>query len=445
MNINYYLLRSIGKISNRVQAKSKDVDSILFHSRLIIMLVYEELGKKEISWEHFLVTSHFKLNLASTPQSQIAGPLSPTSATKAGTIRKRKGRALVQVSEINKQVMEVEEEFCPSPHRDFSPPPPPSLEEMPSSTKVTYKKGNKILIPSSPPVVEIKGKIPFTRSSIPKEVFQEYPFPETPVLKRKGKIIKNPMEEKSKTFTQRKKGKGRFQSTEGKQETPVHKGKGTKIVLERKDETSEKGIEKPVVRKDKTPKKRKKNKSRANKEPDEVDKTLPMQEEEESEENPIKTEHSIVPPDSQTYKRLIKKLRDARKEIAPLKVEDKVHLSHMEELMVGYNHTLDLARFATRKAFPLHKQLENIYRQKIGFQSQNRKLKAKLKHFQDEETQRNLPVLVEACIEDDKPTTKESTTTLKRPVNAKKKNYVVPIEDPLSTRKSVRLSVKMTK
>jgi hypothetical protein len=117
----------------------------------------------------------------------------------------------------------------------------------------------------------------------------------------------------------------------------------------------------------------------------------------------------------------------------------------MEELMVGYNHTLDLARFAARKALHLHKQLKNIYRQNRGFQSQNMKLKAELKHFQDEVAQSNLHVLVEASIEDDKPTTKESTTTLKKPANAKKKKSVVPFEDPLSTRKSVRLSVKMTR
>jgi hypothetical protein len=49
MNIPYYLLRSVGKMEDRVQAKSKDVDSSLFHSELIRMLVSEELGKKEIS------------------------------------------------------------------------------------------------------------------------------------------------------------------------------------------------------------------------------------------------------------------------------------------------------------------------------------------------------------------------------------------------------------
>jgi hypothetical protein len=75
------------------------VDSILFHFGLIRILVSEELGKKEISWEHFLVTSHFKLDPTPTPQSQITGPSSPTS-TKAGISKKRKGRA--PISKINK-------------------------------------------------------------------------------------------------------------------------------------------------------------------------------------------------------------------------------------------------------------------------------------------------------------------------------------------------------
>jgi hypothetical protein len=69
MNIPYYLLRSIGKMLDMIHAKSKDVDSRLFHSGLIRMLVSEELGKNDISWEHFVVTSHFKLDLAPTPQS----------------------------------------------------------------------------------------------------------------------------------------------------------------------------------------------------------------------------------------------------------------------------------------------------------------------------------------------------------------------------------------
>jgi hypothetical protein len=73
------------------------------------------------------------------------------------------------------------------------------------------------------------------------------------------------------------------------------------------------------------------------------------------------------------------------------------------------------------------------------------KLKVELKHFQDEIAQRNLQVLVEDSIEDEKPTAKESTTTPKKLVNAKYKKSVVSIEDPLSTRKSMRLSFKITK
>jgi hypothetical protein len=231
MNVPYYLLRSIGKMLDRIQDKYKDVDSSLFHSGLIRMLVSEELGKKEISCEHFVVTSHFKLDLASTPQSHKASPLSPISATKAGTSRKRKTQAYVQVSEISKQDTGAEEEVCASPQRYFSPHPPPGLEEVPSSTKSTSKKGKKLLFPSSPPALKIKGKRPFTRSSIPKEAFKEQSLPETPIQKKKGKSTENPVEEKQEAVVQ----KG--------------KGKGTKIPLERKYETSVKKFEKPVERK----------------------------------------------------------------------------------------------------------------------------------------------------------------------------------------------------
>jgi hypothetical protein len=56
----------------------------------------------------------------------------------------------------------------------------------------------------------------------------------------------------------------------------------------------------------------------------------------------------------------------------------------MKELMDDYNHTLDLERFSTRKAQPLHRNLKKLYRKNIEFQSQNRKLKVELQHFQDE-------------------------------------------------------------
>jgi hypothetical protein len=64
---------------------------------------------------------------------------------------------------------------------------------------------------------------------------------------------------------------------------------------------------------------RKKGKSKATNKPDEVDKTLPMQVEEETEKKPIETVHVIAPPNSRTFKIPIRKLRDARKEVSQLK------------------------------------------------------------------------------------------------------------------------------
>ena len=49
-NLPFYLFRSIGKMFDRVQAKSKKVDSSDFHSGLIKMLVMEELRNTNTNW-----------------------------------------------------------------------------------------------------------------------------------------------------------------------------------------------------------------------------------------------------------------------------------------------------------------------------------------------------------------------------------------------------------
>jgi hypothetical protein len=104
MNIPFYLLRSIGKMSDMVQSKSKGVDTNIFHSGLIRVLVFEELNKKDISWEHFIIASHMNLDLVATPQSQIASPLPSTSAAQTGTRKKRKRRVHVQDKKSTKEV-----------------------------------------------------------------------------------------------------------------------------------------------------------------------------------------------------------------------------------------------------------------------------------------------------------------------------------------------------
>jgi hypothetical protein len=367
MNIPFYLLRSIGKMSDRVQSKSKAVDTSIFHSGLIRMLVSEELRKRNISWEHFIASSHMKLDIAATPQSQIPSPFPSTSVAPTGANKKRKSKAHVQDQEAIKEVARTEEEAYHSPQRDLSPPPAPELEEVPSSTKATTKKGRKLHFSSSPSTTSTKIRKPFTRSSTLKGVVEEQVLPKVSILKKK-------------------------------------KDKG-------------KGIEKPV----------------------EIEEVIPVQQEDEAIKNPVETVHITTPPSNQTFKRLIKQLREARKEVARLKSEALSERIKMKELMDGYNHTLDLAIFAARRAQPLHRKLKNLYRKNRDFQSQNRKLKAELQQFQDEMAQRNLNVLVEAAIEKEKPVAKESIAPVKKHVTTKGKHVVVPKGSPPSTRRSVRL------
>jgi hypothetical protein len=71
MNIPLYLLRSMENLSDRVEAKSMDVDTSVFHSGLIRMRVMEELKKRNISWEQFIISTNMQLDIASTPQSKM--------------------------------------------------------------------------------------------------------------------------------------------------------------------------------------------------------------------------------------------------------------------------------------------------------------------------------------------------------------------------------------
>jgi len=104
MNIPFYLLRSMGKMSDRVQAKSKAVDTSVFHSGLIRMLVMAELRKRNIPWEQVIVSTHMNLDIASTPQSKIQSPFSSTNTAPIGTNKKIKSKAPTQDQEVIKEV-----------------------------------------------------------------------------------------------------------------------------------------------------------------------------------------------------------------------------------------------------------------------------------------------------------------------------------------------------
>jgi len=61
MNIPFYLFRSMGKMFDRVQAKSKAMDTSIFHSGMIRMLVMEELNKIYLTWEKFIAFANMQL------------------------------------------------------------------------------------------------------------------------------------------------------------------------------------------------------------------------------------------------------------------------------------------------------------------------------------------------------------------------------------------------
>jgi hypothetical protein len=71
MNIPFYLFRSMGKMVDRVQYKSKAMDTSVFHSGLIRMMVMEELKKTNIAWEQFIASANLQLNVAPSPQSKV--------------------------------------------------------------------------------------------------------------------------------------------------------------------------------------------------------------------------------------------------------------------------------------------------------------------------------------------------------------------------------------
>jgi len=113
---------------DRVQAKSKVVDTSVFHSRLIRMLMMEELKKMNILWEHFIISTHMQLDIASTPQSSMHSHFPSSSVSPTRTRRKRKRKPTTQDKEIPKEIEEEERKVYHSPKRDFSPPPAPELE-----------------------------------------------------------------------------------------------------------------------------------------------------------------------------------------------------------------------------------------------------------------------------------------------------------------------------
>jgi hypothetical protein len=90
LNLPFYLLRSLGKMSDKVQAKSKLVERSVFHSGLIKMLVLEELKNIDSDWDTFLTSSGFQSDIVNTPQTKRRTPTSAERVVHTESSKRRK-------------------------------------------------------------------------------------------------------------------------------------------------------------------------------------------------------------------------------------------------------------------------------------------------------------------------------------------------------------------
>jgi hypothetical protein len=84
------------EMTNRVQAKSKAMDTSVFHSGLIRMLVMEDFKKRNIAWDQFISYVNIQLNSTSTPQSKLHSPFPIDSVSHTETRKKRKGKHIAK-------------------------------------------------------------------------------------------------------------------------------------------------------------------------------------------------------------------------------------------------------------------------------------------------------------------------------------------------------------
>jgi uncharacterized protein (DUF3084 family) len=82
-----------------------------------------------------------------------------------------------------------------------------------------------------------------------------------------------------------------------------------------------------------------------------------------------------TPPENPTLKKQNRQLKEARKEIANLKGEGLVERKKLSDLMDMYQETIDKANFVAKIFMPLHRRLQNLYKQNKGLQAQIRRLK----------------------------------------------------------------------
>jgi hypothetical protein len=78
LNMLFYLLKSLAKMSSKVQAKSEEANSSIFHHGLIKLIVSEELSRRNKTWDFLLFWGEFWQEVqpkkGGTPSQELTSP-----------------------------------------------------------------------------------------------------------------------------------------------------------------------------------------------------------------------------------------------------------------------------------------------------------------------------------------------------------------------------------
>jgi hypothetical protein len=179
LNLPYYLCRILGKMVDKVQAKSKQVEPSLFHFSLIKLLVLEELKKTNREWSYFLSTSGFCVETTSSPPSKGSTPSTSAKAT-SNSLKRKKGNDKEQPIVIETPETTTKTSLNKGSKKKGKEPlqgikTVVNIEETPDSKRGKLK-GKKLLFTPETTKME-KPRKPLTRSATKKLIPADETFP----------------------------------------------------------------------------------------------------------------------------------------------------------------------------------------------------------------------------------------------------------------------------
>jgi hypothetical protein len=174
LNLPFYLYRSLGKMVDKVQAKSKQIEHNVFHFGLIKLLVLEELRKTNGEWDSFFSTIGFSPEATSSPPSKRSTLSTSDKAASGGAKRKRsKGKeqqpSIVETPESTAEIFlskESKEKKKGKKPLEKGMKNVEDVVETPDSKK-SKKKGRKLEF-TAEAVEMLKPRKPLTRSTAKK-------------------------------------------------------------------------------------------------------------------------------------------------------------------------------------------------------------------------------------------------------------------------------------